>query len=111
MRPSSGRGRDHSMKKPGKPPEAADEVPEARGGMKVVRQKTLKKWVDEAKAKGWELVRKVDKDRAEYRHIQKENGEPCGAVQEADASPMRNGAVRCCGCQDPLIRWKVASDT
>ena len=95
------------MKKPGKPPEAADEVPEARGGMKVVRQKTLKKWVDEAKAKGWELVRKVDKDRAEYRHIQKENGEPCGAVQEADASPMRNGAVRCCGCQDPLIRWKA----
>ena len=80
-----------------------------KGGMNVVRKETFQKWEREARTQGWELVRKVDGKCAEYRHLRKVNGEPCGAIQVVVASCMRKDTVRCGGCQDPLIEWMASA--
>ena len=61
-------------------------------------QNSLDRWIREARERKWDLVAKIDANRGRYRHV-------CGHEQSVIASQMREGYVRCGGCQNSLDRW------
>ena len=68
------------------------------------------KWKAIAQAKGWELLNRAGKEGyAEYRHTKKENGDPCGFLQEVSIYQMGKFGVHCGECQDPLVEWRATA--
>ena len=70
----------------------------------------LQGWQADAAKQGWDLLDQVDKSRARYVHRMKADGSPCGHEQILVSSNMRDGHVRCEGCESPLIGWRLDAD-
>lgn len=64
------------------------------------------RWREEALPQGWELLEKLDGNWGRYRHLQKGNGDLCGATKNLLANSVKTGSVRCDGCQSPRLRWE-----
>jgi len=67
-------------------------------------------WRLDAEQQGWDLLAQMDKSHAIYGHRAKADGSPCGHEQILVASNMRDGHVRCEGCESPLIGWRRHAD-
>lgn len=64
-------------------------------------QDPLQKWREEARLNGWELIEKIDRHTARYRHL----GKGCGHEKICSAKNMRSGSARCDICYDLEAKW------
>ena len=67
-------------------------------------------WQRDAEVQGWDFVAQEDGTHGRYRHQTTPSGTLCLHEQIVTATNMRNGEVRCQGCQDPIIQWALDAD-
>jgi len=65
-------------------------------------------WAATAREYGWEFLGKFDRTYADYRHLLRADGTPCGAVKRSTPDIMQKSkGLKCDACQDSALRWSA----